>query len=73
MSMCSETYMNKYLFWFIFDVTLTIMFVLAHDFIDTPYKSIKEFRVKLAKDLLETKMTTIKNIECTFLPQSFPC
>ena len=49
--MCSVTYMDKYLFWFIFDVTLTIMFVLDHDFIDTPYKSIKEFRVKLAKDL----------------------
>ena len=51
MSMCSATYMDKYLFWFIFDVTLTIMFVLDHDFIDTLYKSIKEFRVKLAKDL----------------------
>ena len=49
--MCSVTYMDKYLIWFIFDVTLTIMFVLAHDFIDTPCKSIKEFRVKLAKDL----------------------
>ena len=51
MSMCSVTYMDKYLFWYIFDVALTITFVLAHDFIDTPYKSIKEFRVKLAKDL----------------------
>ena len=51
MSMCSATYMDKYLFWFIFDVTLTIMFVLTHDLIDTPYKSIKKFQVKLAKDL----------------------
>ena len=51
MSMCSETYMNKYLFWYIFDVALTIMFVLVHDFIDTPYKNIKEFWVELAKVL----------------------
>ena len=41
----------KYLFWFVFDVALTNMFVLARDFIDTPYKSIKEFRVALAKVL----------------------
>ena len=51
MSMCLATYMDKYLFWFIFDVTLTIMFVLAHDFIDTPYKNVKEFQVELAKDM----------------------
>ena len=43
--------MDKYLFWFISDVSLTIMFVLDHDFTDTPYKTIKEFRVKLVKDL----------------------
>ena len=47
---CRKYY--KYIFWFMFDLIVTNCFILCRDFTDLPYKSVKEFRVALAKELI---------------------
>ena len=47
---CRKYY--KYIFWFLFDLMVTNSFILCRDFTDLPYKSVKEFRVALAKELI---------------------
>ena len=39
-------------FWFLFDLMVTKSFILCRDFTDLPDKSVKDFRVTLAKDLI---------------------
>ena len=47
---CRKYY--KYIFWFLFDLMVTNSFILCRDFTDLPYKSVKDFRVALAKELI---------------------
>ena len=43
---------HKYIFWFMFDLVVTNCFILCRDFTDLPYKSVMEFQVVLAKELI---------------------
>lgn len=47
---CRKYY--KYVFWFLFDLMVTNSFILCRHFTDLPYKSVKEFRIALAKELI---------------------
>ena len=47
---CHKYY--KYIFWCLFDVTITNMFLLCRDYTNFPYNTTKEFRVDLAKELI---------------------
>ena len=47
---CRKYY--KYVFWFAFDLVVTNCFILCRHYTDLPYKSVKDFRVALAKELI---------------------
>ena len=47
---CRKYY--KYIFWCLFDVAITNMFLLCHDYSKLPYNPTKEFQIDLAKDLI---------------------
>ena len=47
---CRKYY--KYIFWCLFDVAITNMYLLCRDYTNLPYNTTKEFRVDLAKDLI---------------------
>ena len=47
---CRKYY--NYIFWCLFDVAITNMFLLCRDYSNLPYNSTKEFRIDLAKDLI---------------------
>ena len=47
---CKKCY--KYIFWFLFDLMVTNSYILCQEFTDLLYKSVKEFRVALAKELI---------------------
>ena len=52
---CRKYY--KYIFWFLFDLIVTNSFILSRDYTDLPFKSVKEFRIALAKELIGEYMS----------------
>ena len=63
---CQKYY--KYIFWCLFDVAITNMFLLCRDYSNLPYNSTKEFQIDLTKDLIVTTVATtvadtVKDVE----------
>ena len=47
---CRKYY--KYIFWFLFDLMVTNSYILCRNYTDLPIKTVKEFRIALAKQLI---------------------